>query len=594
MAGDYVVGVVPGAETPLSSTGADATDGADNNDNGIQAAAGDEVLSNVITLAPNTEAENEPGQGGSQDATNDNDGDMTVDFGFVPYVSVGSTVFGDADNNGVFDEATEEGIEGITVSLYEDADMDGTPDAVTAAASDAIVLPTSPGTAGLRQVRLQHLASAGFTPTAKAVDSLNRPAANHSRQLRQHLQRCSSAMAALAHVAPQRDDVDSQLASMRKQAFAPNTQAAHNYLCGVGKQPIDIASKALVTAAVLDAQNAGFRKFCASASGGAGGPRAYTGVNVIIGFDETFTRELYREKVEVRQGQPDGNPDGQDGAASDRDAPARVDRRGCFLPVQLVAPDDGPAHLRPRVRLDRPQIRLVHSMVSTCVVQRFDNICHKHQDMMGGPNRQEEFSLPVRQVPSVSGVSLMASILHTMESFVFDGCTIREWVQSLQEEHPMLVLLFLVMADSASGNLWGIEYLRVLLLHETDFRGLVLVYYNRCGLHQLARNAMMLINRYDMVNPLFSVSKILKSFKIQKALAASIDVTIDTHLHWVPHTDPPVREQTSAAFRSDLVDLLSATFCGEDDPNFHDLDRHPLAAGRCTFATAAMMTGLQR
>jgi len=52
---------------------------------------------------------------------------MTIDFGLVPMVSVGSSVWADNDNDGIYD-SDELPLEGITVHLYEDTDMDGIPD----------------------------------------------------------------------------------------------------------------------------------------------------------------------------------------------------------------------------------------------------------------------------------------------------------------------------------------------------------------------------------------------------------------------------------------------------------------------------------
>jgi len=45
---------------------------------------------------------------------------MTVDFGFVPHVSLGSTLFYDNNDSGIQD-ADETGIPGITVELYDTA-----------------------------------------------------------------------------------------------------------------------------------------------------------------------------------------------------------------------------------------------------------------------------------------------------------------------------------------------------------------------------------------------------------------------------------------------------------------------------------------
>ena len=50
---------------------------------------------------------------------------MTVDFGLVPNMSIGSTVFYDMNNNGVQGGANEVGIPGITVQLLYDANNNG-------------------------------------------------------------------------------------------------------------------------------------------------------------------------------------------------------------------------------------------------------------------------------------------------------------------------------------------------------------------------------------------------------------------------------------------------------------------------------------
>jgi len=56
---------------------------------------------------------------GTADDTN---GDMTVDFGFTPYVSRGSTLFYDNNNSGTHD-AGETGIDNVVVELL---DVNGT------------------------------------------------------------------------------------------------------------------------------------------------------------------------------------------------------------------------------------------------------------------------------------------------------------------------------------------------------------------------------------------------------------------------------------------------------------------------------------
>jgi len=120
--GDYIVGVAAPTDAPLSSTGAGSDDQTDGDDNGQQTNPGDEAKSSVISLARNSEPTGESEQGGTQDSAYDSFGDMTVDFGFVPKVSIGSTVFYDLNNNGQQDTG-DWGIAGATVTLYE---SDGT------------------------------------------------------------------------------------------------------------------------------------------------------------------------------------------------------------------------------------------------------------------------------------------------------------------------------------------------------------------------------------------------------------------------------------------------------------------------------------
>jgi hypothetical protein len=132
--GQYVVGIPTNpAGAPTSSTGQDGDTATDGNDNGAPGTGGlvGVTVSSIINLQPGTETANEPGQGGAQDDAADTNGDMTVDFGFVPNMSVGSTVFADPNNNGIQDIANplEDGIAGVTVELYFDANNNGVIDA---------------------------------------------------------------------------------------------------------------------------------------------------------------------------------------------------------------------------------------------------------------------------------------------------------------------------------------------------------------------------------------------------------------------------------------------------------------------------------
>ncbi len=94
-------------------------DADDSDDNGVIVLPGF-VRSNPVTLGPGTveptlEPDLGPGDQGSIDAR----ANMTVDFGFTPPVSIGSTVFLDPENNGVQDGGgTNPGIANVTVELW--------------------------------------------------------------------------------------------------------------------------------------------------------------------------------------------------------------------------------------------------------------------------------------------------------------------------------------------------------------------------------------------------------------------------------------------------------------------------------------------
>ena len=126
--GNYTVGVTPVGTATLSSTPTSTSDDdVDGNDDGTQTVIGGEANSSVISLTVNGEVTTETDQGDNTtgdnlDDADDDNGNMTVDFGFVDpatLVSIGSTVWNDIDNDGQQD-AGEPGLSGVTVNLYAD------------------------------------------------------------------------------------------------------------------------------------------------------------------------------------------------------------------------------------------------------------------------------------------------------------------------------------------------------------------------------------------------------------------------------------------------------------------------------------------
>ncbi len=176
--GNYVVGVIAPASAPTSSTDI-ATTNADNqvdgDDNGVQANSGDEAKSPIINLQFGAEPQNEAGQGGNQDVAADAAGDMTVDFGFVRPVSIGSVVWNDTNNNGIQDSG-ELGIENAFVEL-----LDSGNNVVTSANTDPNGLYFFDGLPfGDYRVRVTPPAVSGFTPSAVQNNADNDDTANDS------------------------------------------------------------------------------------------------------------------------------------------------------------------------------------------------------------------------------------------------------------------------------------------------------------------------------------------------------------------------------------------------------------------------------
>ena len=105
---------MPPASAPVSSGPTNTSDDqTDDDDNGSQQDTNGDgltdglITSPVINLAPNAEPTGEPGKNGGKDTDVDDFGDMTIDFGLVRLVSIGSTVFYDDNNNGLRDPGEE-------------------------------------------------------------------------------------------------------------------------------------------------------------------------------------------------------------------------------------------------------------------------------------------------------------------------------------------------------------------------------------------------------------------------------------------------------------------------------------------------------
>jgi len=132
------------------------------------------VASGIITLDP-LAGEPQQGSGEGDLDSHGNAGDLfdnlTVDFGFTEYVSLGSTLFYDNDNNGQHD-AGESTIDNIVVELL---DVNGTVVMTTTTDSNGHYLfeELMPGDYQVRVPTAPRDAPTSSTPTSTADDNVD-------------------------------------------------------------------------------------------------------------------------------------------------------------------------------------------------------------------------------------------------------------------------------------------------------------------------------------------------------------------------------------------------------------------------------------
>jgi len=147
---DYNIGVsVPSGQGYITTSGGlDADLDASNTDSNGIVVRSQTTTSPRFTLAPNTEPTTDGG--GTPDGLNadDDNGNLSVDFGFIKPIAVGNVVFNDLNNNGRHDVG--EGMNGVTVQLFPQGanPLVDTPTAATTTAADGTYLFSnlSPGT----------------------------------------------------------------------------------------------------------------------------------------------------------------------------------------------------------------------------------------------------------------------------------------------------------------------------------------------------------------------------------------------------------------------------------------------------------------
>ena len=128
--------VLPPTNAVTSGTPVALDNGVDNDNNGLQPGGpGTPIRSPLFAIAAGAE----PDVAVDGDDTN---GNLTIDFGLAPTISVGNLVFKDVDNSGTFDATIDAPLDGVTLQLFaQGADpLASTPVATTVSSGGGLYL----------------------------------------------------------------------------------------------------------------------------------------------------------------------------------------------------------------------------------------------------------------------------------------------------------------------------------------------------------------------------------------------------------------------------------------------------------------------
>ncbi|MEZ4708310.1 MAG: SdrD B-like domain-containing protein [Caldilineaceae bacterium] len=125
---EFATGSLLAGATSSAPEGGDIASDEDADENGQNALSTAGVCSTVIDAQPNSEPSGEPGQPLYTGAHDDDNVNMTVDFGFVrPVLSLGNLVWDDLNDDGLYNNG-EQGIDDVLLNLYLDLNTTGVVD----------------------------------------------------------------------------------------------------------------------------------------------------------------------------------------------------------------------------------------------------------------------------------------------------------------------------------------------------------------------------------------------------------------------------------------------------------------------------------
>lgn len=125
---EFLPGSLLFGATSSTPQGGDVASDEDADENGQNSATAAGICSTVIDLQPDSEPANEQGQPLYTGAHDDDNVNMTVDFGFVrPVLSLGNLIWDDLNDDGLYNNG-EVGIDGVLLNLYMDLNTTGNVD----------------------------------------------------------------------------------------------------------------------------------------------------------------------------------------------------------------------------------------------------------------------------------------------------------------------------------------------------------------------------------------------------------------------------------------------------------------------------------
>ena len=142
--------------------------------------------------------------------------------------------------------------------------------------------------------------------------------------------------------------------------------------------------------------------------------------------------------------------------------------------------------------------------------------------------KTEELMLPPRMVEATNHNCLGGALVESLERWAF-GCSIP-------------------------------DFLKALMLLSVDLALVVMMWTEKCALHQLSRVSVWLLNSFDLTMATYSLSKVLQMGKYKRALKQSISYVIERHLQWEPFLEPPECITASSAWRDGLKSLMLASW----------------------------------